>query len=83
MRALFLILFSVIILTSCTEEVKNTNETTEKKDTLIYLNHADTARYVGINTCRLCHQNIYNTFIETGMGKSFAGGNQAKIGRRL
>lgn len=43
----------------------------EKKDTLVYLNHSDSAKYVGINTCRLCHQDIYNTFIETGMGKSF------------
>lgn len=38
---------------------------------MLYLNHSDTAKYVGINTCRLCHQDIYNTFIETGMGKSF------------
>ena len=40
-------------------------------DTLLYLNHADSATYVGINTCKLCHQDIYNTFIKTGMGKSF------------
>lgn len=42
-----------------------------KKDTLLYLNHADSARYVGMNTCRQCHQAIYTTFIETGMGQSF------------
>lgn len=42
-----------------------------KKDSLLYLNHADSAHYVGINTCRQCHPAIYNTFIETGMGKSF------------
>jgi predicted CXXCH cytochrome family protein len=41
------------------------------KDSLVYLNHSDSARYVGMNTCRQCHQAIYNTFIETGMGKSF------------
>ncbi len=44
---------------------------TPKADSLLYLNHADSARYVGINTCRQCHPAIYNTFIETGMGKSF------------
>lgn len=49
----------------------NSGHTTDKKDTLVYLNHADTARYVGINTCKLCHQDIYNSFIKTGMGKSF------------
>ncbi len=27
--------------------------------------------YVGMNTCRGCHQDIYDTYIETGMGKSF------------
>ncbi|MES2132233.1 MAG: tetratricopeptide repeat protein [Bacteroidota bacterium] len=40
-------------------------------DSLVYLNHADSAHYVGINTCKLCHQSIYNSFIKTGMGKSF------------
>jgi tetratricopeptide (TPR) repeat protein len=78
MRALFFIPFFVFIFSACTEEVKNDAKTEEKKDTLIYLNHADTARYVGINTCRLCHQGIYNTFIETGMGKSFAGATKQK-----
>jgi len=42
-----------------------------KTDTMLYLNHSDSAKYVGMNTCKLCHQGIYNTFIETGMGKSF------------
>jgi tetratricopeptide (TPR) repeat protein len=41
-----------------------------KNDTLLYLNHSDSAKYVGMNTCKLCHQSIYNSFIKTGMGKS-------------
>ena len=36
-----------------------------------YLNLNDTVKYVGINTCKQCHPDIYNTFIQTGMGKSF------------
>lgn len=36
-----------------------------------YLNLSDTVKYVGINTCRECHESIYQTFKETGMGKSF------------
>lgn len=40
------------------------------KDTLEFLNHADSAKFVGMNTCKLCHQSIYNSFIKTGMGKS-------------
>jgi len=51
------------------------NPTTEKKEqennTNIYLNHSDTAHYVGLSQCKLCHQDIYNSFVQTGMGKSF------------
>ena len=50
---------------------KKTSDTIVKKDSSLYLNHSDTAKYVSMNSCKLCHQNIYNTFIKTGMGKSF------------
>jgi Flp pilus assembly protein TadD len=36
-----------------------------------YLNHNDTVKYVGMQQCRACHADIYNSYIETGMGKSF------------
>lgn len=37
-----------------------------------WLNVYDTSvHYVGMNTCRGCHSEIYNTFIQTGMGQSF------------
>lgn len=29
------------------------------------------AHYVGMQTCRGCHDNVYQTFIQTGMGQSF------------
>ncbi|MGZ3864687.1 MAG: tetratricopeptide repeat protein [Bacteroidia bacterium] len=83
MRSLFFII-SVFLLFSCTEEksketeIPSAGEAGKKTDTLLYLSHADTAKYVGIKTCRLCHQDIYNTFIETGMGKSFAGATKEK-----
>lgn len=57
------IILLVLILSACTQ----------KKDqplTSSYLNHNDSARYVGMNTCRLCHQNVYDNFIQTGMGQS-------------
>lgn len=65
-HTLIIVLFSV----SCSQnpEVKNPKATSEN---LLYLNHSDTAKYVGIETCRLCHQQIYNSFIKTGMGQSF------------
>jgi len=69
--SVFVVLFLVVVF-SCKEPGEgNVKLNTQQKDTLVYLNHSDTAKYVGINTCRLCHQDIYNTFIETGMGKSF------------
>jgi hypothetical protein len=43
-----------------------------------YAGLTDTVHYVGINTCKGCHQSIYNTFIETGMGKSFEAASRKK-----
>ncbi|MFL5752056.1 MAG: multiheme c-type cytochrome, partial [Bacteroidia bacterium] len=61
----------LIILYNCSNNTVKKEIEEPKKDSLSYLNHSDTAHYVGINTCKLCHQDIYNTFIKTGMGKSF------------
>ena len=36
-----------------------------------YANHNDTVKYVGKEQCRMCHAEIYDSYIETGMGKSF------------
>ncbi|MDI9339138.1 MAG: tetratricopeptide repeat protein [Sediminibacterium sp.] len=47
------------------------SKVSDPDDSLTYLNHSDSAKYVGMATCKLCHQDIYNTFIKTGMGKSF------------
>ena len=30
----------------------------------LYLNHNDTAHYVGMSQCKLCHQEIYNSFLQ-------------------
>ena len=43
-----------------------------------YLNHQDSVKYVGIETCRSCHNDIYQTFIQTGMGQSFELATRAK-----
>jgi Cytochrome c554 and c-prime/Tetratricopeptide repeat len=36
------------------------------------------ATYVGIAKCSSCHADVYNTYIETGMGKSWGLANKAK-----
>ncbi len=59
-----------IVLTNC-QTRPEVSEKTEEVPANTYLNHSDSAQYVGMNTCKLCHKGIYNTFINTGMGKSF------------
>ncbi len=40
--------------------------------TSLWKNVYDTAaHYVGMQTCRTCHESVYQTFIQTGMGQSF------------
>ena len=36
----------------------------------VYLNHNDTVKYVGKEQCRMCHSEIYDSYMQTGMGKS-------------
>ena len=43
-----------------------------------YLNHHDTVKYVGMNECKACHYEIYNSYIQTGMGKSFSSAIKTK-----
>ncbi len=47
------------------------NKKAEKETAILYLNHHDSVNYVGINACKSCHLDKYQTFIETGMGQSF------------
>lgn len=73
----FSALIILLALTSC-----NNKSGEETKINLVetpsYLNHSDSAKYVGINTCKQCHPTIYNTFIKTGMGQSFGEANKQK-----
>src|SRR6185436_5557199 len=50
------------------EEKKDEKET---KTTNTYRNLDSNVKYTGIIACRQCHYDKYETFIETGMGKSF------------
>lgn len=75
MKKLLFHVFGKIILlffitTSCSEKT-NTKEAKLEKEKSSWLNHNDSVKYVGKETCKTCHQEIYNSFIETGMGHSF------------
>ena len=39
-----------------------------------YLNLQDQVKYVGMLKCKECHDDIYQTYIRTGMGKSWGMG---------
>jgi tetratricopeptide (TPR) repeat protein len=70
-KILLFAVFSMVILLMiyCGNDKEKKKEIVSEIDP--YLNHADTAKYVGMAQCKLCHQGIYDSFIETGMGKSF------------
>ncbi len=63
----FVFLFVITFITFSIYCGIDTKTATDSK----YLNHNDTVKYVGMQQCRSCHADIYNTYIETGMGKSF------------
>jgi TPR repeat protein len=71
--ALFAITLPVFF---CNSPASKDNETHE---TSLWRNVYDTsAHYVGMQTCRGCHQSIYETFIQTGMGQSFGSATRQK-----
>lgn len=75
-RSLWLKLLSsfVILFYSCHDSQKDAGK---------YAGLSDSAHYVGMNTCRQCHTDIYNTFIQTGMGQSFDLATHAKSSARF
>lgn len=46
--------------------------------TTVYINHSDTVNYVGKAACASCHQENFESFIHTGMGRSFGSANLAR-----
>ncbi len=56
----------------------SSNHKSSSSETSLYLNHNDTVKYVGMNVCKGCHPDKYETFIQTGMGMSFEAANRKK-----
>jgi len=51
----------------------------QAQETSLWRNVYDTsARYVGMETCKGCHPEIYATFMQTGMGQSFGAATKEK-----
>ncbi|MBN8703887.1 MAG: tetratricopeptide repeat protein [Bacteroidetes bacterium] len=66
------IFVSAFLFVGCSnQQDKNVSSSNTTIKSIGYLNHSDTATYVEKQACRLCHQSIYDSFIQTGMGQSF------------
>ena len=68
---IFVLLLFIIFFTAtfCNSPAPKTKD--EQTKVAAYASLNDTVHYVGMNECRRCHESIYETFIQTGMGKSF------------
>jgi hypothetical protein len=51
------------------------NKEVQKEVEQLYLNHHDSVQYLGVDACKDCHLDKYETFLETGMGRSFHDAN--------
>ena len=69
---LLLALFTITLPAFFCNTPTETNDDNEPHETSLWKNVYDTsAHYVGMQTCRTCHESVYQTFIQTGMGQSF------------
>jgi tetratricopeptide (TPR) repeat protein len=75
-----IVLFGLVLiaLSHCRQHPENGKTKTEK-----YWNHGDSVHYVGIETCASCHQDVYQTYIETGMGQSYKTAHKGKSKARF
>ena len=62
MRNVVIFFFSILLFACQRGEVSTYTK---------YLNHNDTVKYVGKQQCRACHAEIYDSYMQTGMGQSF------------
>jgi len=78
-QIIFLLLSAfTFIIVSTTIYCNDGRQSKEGNQKQSYLNHHDTVKYVGMNTCRACHADKHNTFIHTGMGQSFEKASKQK-----
>ncbi|MCW3122501.1 MAG: hypothetical protein JWQ38_1993 [Flavipsychrobacter sp.] len=69
---LVLALFAITLPVFFCNSPKKNDEDTATHETSPWRNVYDTSVHnVGMQTCRGCHQDIYESFIQTGMGQSF------------
>jgi hypothetical protein len=65
----FSVLILIVFLGKCRFPDEKTGQ--ESSADTVYAALKDSTFYVGMETCRQCHQEIYDSYIQTGMGRSF------------
>lgn len=76
---LFSISAAVFLVAQCDIGTKEGQaEEAQEQQELTYLNLHDSVGYVGIEACRSCHADIFETYIHTGMGSSFGHADTTK-----
>ncbi|GAB5556293.1 MAG: hypothetical protein SchgKO_05060 [Schleiferiaceae bacterium] len=71
---LLAVLLGIFVLIQCqsTDDTSPSVRLAEGTEShLPYWNHGDSAQYVGMDQCRVCHTDKHDSFLRTGMGKSF------------
>lgn len=66
---LLLLISLALLMHAC---FRNAEEKKDSDTSSLFLNLGDSAHEVGIAACRNCHPDKFNSFIQTGMGSSFA-----------
>ena len=66
---LFCIVCLQLFVHSCEEKIQE-KENKVGSQKFVYKNHSDTAKYIGADQCKKCHQSIYNQYMQTEMGHS-------------
>lgn len=73
-----LTLMLVVLIIGATSQCNNVSKPKTINEEAVYLNWSDTVDYVGIETCKKCHYDKWETFIHTGMGQSFGHADTSK-----
>lgn len=71
------------MMVKCQMESENLTNSEAENLEFTYLGHHDSVSYVGINTCKQCHRDKYESFIRTGMGSSFGSADSSKSVAKL
>lgn len=76
-------LYLILGLIACSLLFCTAPESNSEANHFGFRNLEDSVHLVGMQTCRGCHNDVYQTYIETGMGQSFGAANWEKTSARF